>query len=133
MTSGSRHEIVDSLRLVGGYHGVWAYSIVFWVPSLLPGPPSSEVNEARVGSWRDCFVMPLLGGDAFSRGVMRWMIYRTPCTGLWFTATYRGDMAYLQDVIRCCRGDGRWCLLGEGKLLGASLPDEGFVLFSTYL
>jgi hypothetical protein len=42
--------------------------------SLLPTPPGGEVNDARVGSWRDCFVMPLLGGDAFSCGVKRWTV-----------------------------------------------------------
>jgi hypothetical protein len=32
--------------------------------SLLP-PPGGEVNDARVSSQRDCFVMSSLGGDAF--------------------------------------------------------------------
>jgi hypothetical protein len=38
------------------------------------GPPGGEVNDARVGSWRDCFEMFLLGGDVFSHGVVRWMV-----------------------------------------------------------
>jgi hypothetical protein len=63
--------------------------------SLLPGPPCGEVNDAQVGSRRDCFVMSLLGGDAFSCEVMRWMVYTTPCTGLQLTTTRRGDRAYL--------------------------------------
>jgi hypothetical protein len=37
-------------------------------------PPSGEVNDARVGSWRDCFGMSLLGGDIFSCRVVRWMV-----------------------------------------------------------
>jgi hypothetical protein len=40
MTSGSRLEKVCSLRLVGGFHGVRAYSRVFQAPSYCsPGPP----------------------------------------------------------------------------------------------
>jgi hypothetical protein len=58
-------------------------------------PPGGEVNDARVDSQRDCFVMSLLGGDAFSRVLMRWTAYPTPCTGLWLTATRRWDWAYL--------------------------------------
>jgi hypothetical protein len=42
------------------------------------GPPGDEVNDAHVGSWRDCFAMSLLSVDAFSYGVMRWTIYPTP-------------------------------------------------------
>jgi hypothetical protein len=38
------------------------------------GPPSGEVNDAQVGSWRDCFGMPLLGGDVFSRRVVKWTV-----------------------------------------------------------
>jgi hypothetical protein len=38
------------------------------------GPPGFEVNDARVGSWRDCFGMSLLGGDVFSCGVVRWTV-----------------------------------------------------------
>jgi hypothetical protein len=53
-----------------------------------PGLPRSEVNDAQVGSWRDCFVMswPVceffphgcfvmswLGGEFLPRGMMRWM------------------------------------------------------------
>jgi hypothetical protein len=34
----------------------------------LPGLPGNEVDEARVGSCRGCFVGSLLGGDAFPRG-----------------------------------------------------------------
>jgi hypothetical protein len=37
-------------------------------------PLGSEVNDAWVGSWRDCFGMSLLGGDVFSRGVVRWTV-----------------------------------------------------------
>jgi hypothetical protein len=54
------------------------------------GPPGGEVNNARVGSQRYCFVMSLLSGDAFSCGVMRWTVYPTPYTGLWLTAPGRG-------------------------------------------
>jgi hypothetical protein len=35
------------------------------------GPPVGEVNDARVGSGRDCFRMSLLHGDVFSCGVVR--------------------------------------------------------------
>jgi hypothetical protein len=90
MTSGSRLEIVGLLRSVGGFHGVWAYSGVFRTLSLLPGPLGGEVNDARVGSQRDCFVMSLLGDNAFPRRVMRRTVYPTPCTGLWLTAAPRG-------------------------------------------
>jgi hypothetical protein len=54
--------------------------------SLLPGPLGDKVNDARVGSQRDCFVMSLHGCKAFSLGVMRRTVYPTPCTGLWLTA-----------------------------------------------
>jgi hypothetical protein len=57
-------------------------------PLYSPGPPGGEVNNAQVGSWRDCFMIPLLGGDAFSRQVMRWTVYPTPCTGLRLTTAY---------------------------------------------
>jgi hypothetical protein len=89
MTSGSRLEIVSLLRLVGGFHGVWACSRVFWALSLslLPGAPSGEVTDACVISQRDCFMMFLLVGDAFSRGMMRWTVYPTCCTGQRLTAS----------------------------------------------
>jgi hypothetical protein len=76
MTSGSRLEIVSSSRSVGGFQGVRAYSEVFWPPT--PRPPGGEVNDARVGSQKDCFVMPLIDDDAFSHGVMRWTVYPIP-------------------------------------------------------
>jgi hypothetical protein len=58
MTSGSRLEIISAPRSVGVFHSVWAYSGVFWALSLhSPGPPGGEVNDSRVGSWRDCFGM----------------------------------------------------------------------------
>jgi hypothetical protein len=60
-----------------------------------PQAPGGEVNNSRDGSQRDCFMMSLLGDDTISRGVMRWMVYPTPCTGLWLTVTHRGDRAYL--------------------------------------
>jgi hypothetical protein len=37
-----------------------------------PDLPGSEVNYARVGSWRGSFVMSWLGGDIFPCGMMRW-------------------------------------------------------------
>jgi hypothetical protein len=45
--------------------------------SRLPLPVSqalhgSEVDGARVGSWRGCLARSLFGGDIFPRGVMRW-------------------------------------------------------------
>jgi hypothetical protein len=40
----------------------------FYPPSL----PGDEVDDAWVGSWRDYFVMSLLGGYIFPRGVVRW-------------------------------------------------------------
>jgi hypothetical protein len=43
------------------------------LPLCSSGLPSSEVNNAQVGSWRGCFVMPWLGGDFFPCGMMRWM------------------------------------------------------------
>jgi hypothetical protein len=43
-------------------------------PSLYsPGLPGSEVNNAKVGSWRSCFMVSWLDGDIFSCGMMRWM------------------------------------------------------------
>jgi hypothetical protein len=63
--------------------------------SLLPGAPGGEVTDAYVISQRDCLMMFLLVGDAFSRGMMRWMVYPTCCTGLRLTASHRGDRAYL--------------------------------------
>jgi hypothetical protein len=38
------------------------------------GPPNNEVNDAWVGSWRDCFETSFLGGNVFSRRVVRWMV-----------------------------------------------------------
>jgi hypothetical protein len=80
MTSGSRLEIVGSLRSVEGFHDVRACSRIFQALYLLPAPPphGGEANDARVGSQRDCFVTSLLRGDAFSCRVMRWMVYPTP-------------------------------------------------------
>jgi hypothetical protein len=98
MTSKSRLEIVDSLKSVGGFHGVRAYSRVFRALSLplyYPGPPGGEMNDAPVYSWRDCFVISLLGSDTFSCGVVRGTVYPTPCIGLRLTAICRGDRAYL--------------------------------------
>jgi hypothetical protein len=34
----------------------------------LPSLPDDEVDNVRVSSWRDCFVVSLLGDDAFPRG-----------------------------------------------------------------
>jgi hypothetical protein len=48
MTSGSKHDMVDSSRSVGGFHGVRACSGVF--QSLSLGLLGSEVNDAHVGS-----------------------------------------------------------------------------------
>jgi hypothetical protein len=45
-----------------------------WLSLHSSDPPGGEVNDARVGSWRDCFGMSLLGGDVFSRGVVRGMV-----------------------------------------------------------
>jgi hypothetical protein len=65
-------------------------------PSLCsPGLPGSEVNIAQVSSWRGCFMMPWLGGDFFSRGMMRWIGYPIPCTGPRLIAAHRGGRAYL--------------------------------------
>jgi hypothetical protein len=65
-------------------------------------------EQCSVGSRRDCFVMSLLGSDAFPHSVMRWMVYPTPYTDLWrLTATRRGRRAYLQDVVQSHRDDGR--------------------------
>jgi hypothetical protein len=47
-------------------------------PLPTPRPPGGEVNDARVGSQKDCFVMPLIDDDAFSHGVMRWTVYPIP-------------------------------------------------------
>jgi hypothetical protein len=75
MTSGSRLEIVGSPSSVGGFHGIWAYSGVFQAlclrVCLFSGPPCSEVNDAQVDSWRDCFMMSWLDDDLFPRGMMR--------------------------------------------------------------
>jgi hypothetical protein len=38
------------------------------------GPPGSEVNDAQVDSWRDCFGISLLGDDVFSGGLVRWTV-----------------------------------------------------------
>jgi hypothetical protein len=35
---------------------------------LSPGLPDGEVDDAQVGSWRNCFVVSLLSDDAFPRG-----------------------------------------------------------------
>jgi hypothetical protein len=59
------------------------------------GPRGDEMNDSWVGSQRDCFVMSLLGIDTFSCGVMRWMVYPNPCTGLWLTAAHQRGRAYL--------------------------------------
>jgi hypothetical protein len=56
--------------------------------SLFPETLCGEVNDVQVGSWRDCFVMSLCGGDVYSRGVMRWTVYPTPCTGLRLTTAH---------------------------------------------
>jgi hypothetical protein len=40
------------------------------VPRTLHG---SEVNGARVSSWRGCLARSLLGDDVFPRGVVYWM------------------------------------------------------------
>jgi hypothetical protein len=42
---------------------------------LCPGLPDDEVDNAHVGSWRDCFVVSLLSDDTFPRGGggVRWM------------------------------------------------------------
>jgi hypothetical protein len=53
------------------------------------------VDDARVGSWRDYFVMNLLGGDVFPRGVVRWTGKPTHYISLQLIAVYREDMAYL--------------------------------------
>jgi hypothetical protein len=34
--------------------------------------PGGEVNGVWFGSWRNCFMMSLLGDDVFPRGVVRW-------------------------------------------------------------
>jgi hypothetical protein len=45
-----------------------------WLSLHYLDPPGGEVNDARVGSWKDCFGMSLLGGDIFSHGVVRGMV-----------------------------------------------------------
>jgi hypothetical protein len=42
-----------------------------WLSFQSPGPPGGEVNDAWVGTWRDCFGMSLRFGDVFLRGVVR--------------------------------------------------------------
>jgi hypothetical protein len=58
--------------------------------SLLLGSLGGEVNDTWVGPRRDCFMMSLLGGEAFSRGAMRWTVYPSPCTDLRLTAAVEG-------------------------------------------
>jgi hypothetical protein len=41
--------------------------------SSTPGLPGDEVDDAWVGSCRNCFVGSLLGDDIFPRGELRWM------------------------------------------------------------
>jgi hypothetical protein len=77
MTSRSRLEIVGAPWSVRGFHGVRACSGVFWALSLSLhslSPPSGDVNDTQVVSWRDYFRMSLLGGDILSRGVVRWTV-----------------------------------------------------------
>jgi hypothetical protein len=95
ITSGSRLEVVGSLRSVGGFHGVQAYFGVFCLSLSSLALLGGEVSDAQVGSQRDCYAISLLGSDNFSRGVMRWMVYPTPYTGLRLVAAHRGDRAYL--------------------------------------
>jgi hypothetical protein len=44
---------------------------------LCPCLPDDEVDNAHVGSWRDCFVVSLFSDDTFPRGGggegVRWM------------------------------------------------------------
>jgi hypothetical protein len=85
MTSGSRLEGWLEASMVFG--PVLESSGLSLSLSLLPGAPSGEVTDACVVSQRDCFMMFLLVGDAFSRGMMRWTVYPTCCTGLRLTAS----------------------------------------------
>jgi hypothetical protein len=77
VTSGPRLEMVDSWRSVGGFYGVRVSFRVFFWPSGCSlqrlGLPGDEVDDARVGSCRGCFVGSLLGDDAFPCGGLRWM------------------------------------------------------------
>jgi hypothetical protein len=54
MTSGSRLEKVGLLRLVEGFHGIWACSRVFQAPSYYsPDPPwFLERLLSEVSAWR---------------------------------------------------------------------------------
>jgi hypothetical protein len=78
-------------------------------------------------------VRSLLGGEVFPHEAMRWMGSLPPCTSLWLIAEYRGDSACLSGIVWSCRGGGQRYLSGQGKLLGALLLVEGFVLFGTCL
>jgi hypothetical protein len=49
MTSGSRHEKVNLLRLVGGFHGVWACSGIFQAPSYCCSGPPLQCGERCLG------------------------------------------------------------------------------------
>jgi hypothetical protein len=74
MTSESRLEMVGSPRSVGSFRGVRACSGVSLSLSLCsPGLPGSEMNNAKVSSWRGCFLMSWLGSDFFPYEMMRWM------------------------------------------------------------
>jgi hypothetical protein len=90
MTIEFNLEKVGSLRSVGDFHGVQAYSGVFQAPSYYSsGPPQQGGGDgAQVGTWRGCLVRYLLGGDVFPPGAMRWMGEPPPCTGLRCIAAY---------------------------------------------
>jgi hypothetical protein len=45
MTSGSKLEKVGSLRLVAGFHSVWACSGVFQAPSYYSLSPPRQLGE----------------------------------------------------------------------------------------
>jgi hypothetical protein len=74
MTSGSRLEKVDSLRSVGGFHGVWACSGVFEAPSYYYlGPPWQWGGRCPGQFLGRLLSEVLLGGVIFPRRAMRWM------------------------------------------------------------
>jgi hypothetical protein len=62
---GPRLEIVGLLRLVRGFQGVLISSGAFFLllkhSFWLSGVPGDEADGARADSWRDCFVVSLLG------------------------------------------------------------------------
>jgi hypothetical protein len=101
------------------------------LPLCSPGPPR------QWGEWCPSQFMKSLLSEVFAwrwrlpswRGVVDRLA--KPCIGLRPIAAYRGDKAYLQDVVWSYHGDRRWCLLGGRKLPGALLSAGSFVLSGT--